>query len=428
MFGIETKKGITFCFLVFFAVFCNMRVAATDRKPHTNDINTLKHYTIMFPAEYDEIRPYSPEELPQIFEELIADPEFKAVIAHAFKDVPFEHIAMAMRASKSNLEFQKALVYPFVKGVIQKLSSGLTVSYENKEHMAHSLCISNHRDIIMDSAFLCIVFADTVDNTVEIAIGDNLLIRPWIKKLVRVNRSFIVQRSAGIREMLASSKRLSSYMHYTITERKQPIWLAQREGRAKDSNDRTQEGLIKMLSMYSREDIIDALKVLNIAPTTISYEYDPCDFLKAKEFQQKRDNPEWKKAPQDDLINMQTGMFGYKGGIHYHIADCINDEIDAIDRTLGKNEKTAAVARIIDRHIHKNYKFWPINYYYYELLTGDARFADKYTAEEKAKLDAYMQGQIEKIDLPNRDDDFCRTKILEMYANPVINYLKATEE
>ena len=382
----------------------------------------------MFPAEYDEIRPYSPEELPQIFEELIADPEFKAVIAHAFKDVPFEHIAMAMRASKSNLEFQKALVYPFVKGVIQKLSSGLTVSYENKEHMAHSLCISNHRDIIMDSAFLCIVFADTVDNTVEIAIGDNLLIRPWIKKLVRVNRSFIVQRSAGIREMLASSKRLSSYMHYTITEREQPIWLAQREGRAKDSNDRTQEGLIKMLSMYSREDIIDALKVLNIAPTTISYEYDPCDFLKAKEFQQKRDNPEWKKAPQDDLINMQTGMFGYKGGIHYHIADCINDEIDAIDRTLGKNEKTAAVARIIDRHIHKNYKFWPINYYFYELLTGDARFADKYTAEEKAKLDAYMQGQIEKIDLPNRDDDFCRTKILEMYANPVINYLKAIEE
>lgn len=427
MFGIETKKGITFCFLIFFAVFCNMRVAATDRKPNTNDFNTLKHYTIMFPAEYDEIRPYSPEELPQIIEELIADPEFKAVIAHAFKDVPFEHIAMAMRASKSNLEFQKALVYPFVKGVIKKLSSGLTVSYENKEHMAHSLCISNHRDIIMDSAFLCIVFADTVDNTVEIAIGDNLLIRPWIKKLVRVNRSFIVQRSAGIREMLASSKRLSSYMHYTITERKQPIWLAQREGRAKDSNDRTQEGLIKMLSMYSREDIIDALKVLNIAPTTISYEYDPCDFLKAKEFQQKRDNPEWKKAPQDDLINMQTGMFGYKGGIHYHIADCINDEIDAIDRTLGKNEKTAAVARIIDRHIHKNYKFWPINYYFYELLTGDARFADKYTAEEKAKLDAYMQGQIEKIDLPNRDNDFCRTKILEMYANPVINYLKAIE-
>ena len=382
----------------------------------------------MIPAEYDEIRPYLPEELPQVFEELIADPEFQAAMGYAFQGMPFEQIATAMRASKTNLEFQKALVYPFLKGVIQKLSSGITVSYDNKEHMAKSLCISNHRDIIMDSAFLCIVFVETVGNTVEIAIGDNLLIRPWIKKLVRVNRSFIVQRSASIREMLASSKRLSSYIHHTITERNQPIWIAQREGRAKDSNDRTQEGLIKMFSMYSGGDIIDALKVLNIAPTTISYEYDPCDYLKAKEFQQKRDNPEWKKSPMDDLINMKAGMFGYKGGIHYHIADCINDEIDAIDRSLGKNEKTATVARIIDKHIHSNYKFWAINYYFYELLTGDTRFADKYTAEEKAKLDAYLQGQVAKVDLPDRDDEFCRTKILEMYANPVINYLKATEE
>lgn len=382
----------------------------------------------MIPAEYDEIRPYLPEELPQVFEELIADPEFQAAMGYAFQGMPFEQIAAAMRASKTNLEFQKALVYPFIKGVIQKLSSGITMSYDNKEHMAKSLCISNHRDIIMDSAFLCIVFVETVGNTVEIAIGDNLLIRPWIKKLVRVNRSFIVQRSASIREMLASSKRLSSYIHHTITERNQPIWIAQREGRAKDSNDRTQEGLIKMFSMYSSGDIIDALKVLNIAPTTISYEYDPCDYLKAKEFQQKRDNPEWKKSPMDDLINMKAGMFGYKGGIHYHIADCINEEIDAIDRSLGKNEKTAAVARIIDRHIHSNYKFWAINYYFYELLTGDTRFADKYTADDKAKLDAYLQGQIAKVDLPNRDDEFCRTKIIEMYANPVINYLKATEE
>ena len=381
----------------------------------------------MIPSEFDEIRPYLPEELPQIYEELIADPEFQAVMGYVFKDIPFEHVAAKIRGCKTNLDFQVNMVLPFLQQVLAKLSTGLTMSIENKENLAKSLCISNHRDIIMDSAFLCMVLVQNTGNTVEIAIGDNLLIRPWIKKLVRVNRSFIVQRSASIREMLASSKRLSSYMHHAITDRQQPIWIAQREGRAKDSNDRTQEGLIKMMSMYSSDDIIDALKVLNIAPTTISYEFDPCDYLKAKEFQQKRDNPEWKKAPQDDLINMKAGMFGYKGGIHYHVADCINDEIDAIDRSLGKNEKTAAVARIIDKHIHKNYKFWPINYYFYELLTGDARFADKYTAEDKAKLDMYLQGQIEKVDLPNRDNEFCRTKILEMYANPVINYLKACE-
>ena len=380
---------------------------------------------MMIPAEYDEIRPYVAEEIPQICEELIADPEFRAVIGYAFKDVPFDYLAAKMRAAKNNIEFQKAIIYPFMQIVLQKLSNGLTVSIENKERMKESLCISNHRDIILDSAFLCVVFIEEIGNTVEIAIGDNLLIRPWIKKLVRLNRSFIVQRSASIREMLASSKRLSSYMHHTITERHQPIWLAQREGRAKDSNDRTQEGLIKMLSMYSNGDIIDALMELNIAPTTISYEYDPCDYLKAKEFQQKRDNPEHKKAPSDDLENMKVGLFGYKGCIHYHIADCINEEIDKIDRSLGKNEKTAAVARIIDHHIHRNYKFWPINYYCYELMTGDAQFADRYTAEEKAKVEAYLQGRVEMIDLENRDNEFCRTKIIEMYANPVKNYLEA---
>lgn len=382
----------------------------------------------MIPAEFDEIRPYLPAELPQIFEELIADPEFQAVIGYAIKDIPFEHVAMAMRASKDNLAFQKAIIYPFLQGIVQKLTSEFSLSYENIDNLKKSLCISNHRDIIMDSAFLSILLVDVIGNTVEIAIGDNLLIRPWIKKLVRVNRSFIVQRSASIREMLASSKRLSSYIHHAIAERQQPVWIAQREGRAKDSNDRTQEGLIKMLSMYSNGDIIDALMELNIAPTAISYEYDPCDYLKAKEFQQKRDNPEHKKSPGDDLENMKVGMFGYKGGVHFHVADCINAEIDAIDRSLGKNEKTAAVARIIDKHIHRNYKLWPINYYYYELLTGDTRFADRYTAEDKAKLDAYMQDRISKVDLPNRDDEFCRIKILEMYANPVKNYIIATEE
>ena len=331
-----------------------------------------------------------------------------------------------MRNSKTNVDFQKALVYPFLQGLLKKFSKGISLSYDNKEHLKNALCISNHRDIILDSAFLCLLMVDHIDNTVEIAIGDNLLIRPWIKKLVRVNRSFIVQRSASIREMLASSKRLSSYIHHTITEREQPIWIAQREGRAKDSNDTTQEGLIKMLSMYSSGDIFDALKELNLSPTTISYEFDPCDYLKAKEFQQKRDNPAHKKSPMDDLINMQTGLFGYKGAIHYHIAERINDKIAALDKEMPKNEKTTAVARIIDKTIHSNYKLWPVNYYYYELLTGDAQYADKYTQEEKAELDKYLAERIALVDLPQKDETFLRTKILEMYANPLINYKKAT--
>lgn len=379
------------------------------------------------PAEFDEIRPYMSHELPEVYEELIADPEFQAAMGYAFKQIPFEQIAAMMRGASTTLEFQKAIVYPFVKGLIAKFSKGISLTCDNEKNISNALCISNHRDIILDSAFLCILLVEQIDNTVEIAIGDNLLIRPWIKKLVRLNRSFIVQRSASIREMLASSKRLSSYIHHAVTERKQPVWIAQREGRAKDSNDTTQEGLIKMLSMYSSGDILDALKEINIAPTTISYEFDPCDYLKAKEFQQKRDNPEHKKSPMDDLINMQTGLFGYKGAIHYHIADVINDKIDALDRAMNKNEKTAAVARIIDNTIHKNYRFWPVNYYFYEQLTGDTQFADKYTAADKEQLEAYMAAQIAKIDLAEKDEAFLRTKILEMYANPLINYLKTQE-
>lgn len=381
----------------------------------------------MIPAEFDEIRPYMPEELPAAYEELIADPEFKAVLGYVFPQIPFEQVAAMIRGCKTNIEFQKTLVRPFLEGLLKKYSAGLTSEIENVESIKNALCISNHRDIILDSAFLNLVFVGHIDNTVEIAIGDNLLIRPWIKTLVRVNRSFIVQRAPSIREMLASSKRLSSYMHYAVSERNQPVWIAQREGRAKDSNDATQEGLIKMLSMYSGDDIVDALKVLNITPVTISYEFDPCDYLKAKEFQQKRDNPEHKKSPFDDLQNMQTGLFGYKGAIHYHVADVINDEIDKIDRSLTKNEKTAAVARIIDGVLHKNYRFWPVNYYFYELLTGDTRFADKYTEEDKAKLEAYLAERISKVDLPDKDEAFLRTKILEMYANPLINSLKVND-
>ena len=379
------------------------------------------------PAEFDDIRPYSPEELPAIFEELIADEEFKEMMTRAFPQLSYEQISGAMRGCKTNLEFQVALVKPFLYGLLDKLSKGLTLSYDNKEQLSNALYISNHRDIILDSAFLDILLVEEIKNTVEIAIGDNLLIRPWIKKLVRVNRSFIVQRSLTMRELLASSKRLSSYIRFAIADKKQPVWIAQREGRAKDSNDFTAESVLKMLAMHSPGDPMEALKALNIAPTAISYEFDPCDYLKAKEYQQKRDNPEHKKSPFDDLLNMQTGLFGYKGHIHYHVAKCINDDLDALDPNLGKGEKFAAAAQIIDSAIHSNYRFWPVNYYFYELLTGDTRFADKYTAEEKAALEAYLAGQLQKIDLPNKDEAFLRGKILEMYANPVKNYIKATE-
>jgi hypothetical protein len=265
-------------------------------------------------------------------------------------------------------------------------------------------------------------------NTVEIAIGDNLLIYPWIKKIVRINKSFIVKRGLGLREQLKSSMLMSSYMHFAITQKHENIWIAQRQGRAKDSNDRTQDSILKMMVMAGEGDIIDRLKEMNLVPLSLSYEFDPCDYLKAKEAQQKRDDENFKKSEADDLTNMQIGIYGYKGHIHFQTAACLNDELDEIkSRNLPKTEVFTVIAELIDKYIHQNYKLYPCNYIAMDTLNGEAKFADKYTDEDKAQFEAYLNKQMDKIDLPNKDMDFLRHYMLTMYANPAINHLKAIE-
>ena len=294
------------------------------------------------PEEFDEIRPYDPEELPAIFEELIADPEFRAAAEQVLPEVPYEEACNRLRRCRTNLEVQQTFFYPLLHGIVDQCSDGLVLenSQSVDKRVPHTF-ITNHRDIVMDSAFLSISLLDNgFGNTMEIAIGDNLLIRPWIKKLVRVDKAFIVQRSVSLRQMLASSARLSRYMHYAIATKHENIWIAQREGRAKDSNDRTQDSILKMMAMGGEGSIIDRLKQLNLVPTALSYEYDPCDFLKAQEFQQKRDIEGFKKSPKDDLVNMQTGIFGYKGRICFRVAGPLNDclEVRAVSHVIQRLE------------------------------------------------------------------------------------------
>ena len=374
--------------------------------------------------EFDEIRPYHDEELPQIFEELIADPAFREAASTVMPGVPFEMLAQKMRACKTKLDFQKAFCYELLWKLAQDTTDGLTLDHTAlPDKQAAYTYISNHRDIILDSGFLSILLVDQGMDTVEIAIGDNLLVYPWIKKFVRVNKSFIVQRALSMRQMLESSERMSRYMHYTIGEKKQSIWIAQREGRAKDSDDRTQDSVLKMLAMGGEGDIIERLMEMNIAPLAISYEYDPCDFLKAQEFQLKRDNPEYRKTTADDLKNMQTGLFGYKGRVHFHAGICINDVLAEIDRSLPKQELFASISTLIDKRIHANYRIYPNNYIAYDLLLEGTAFAEHYTEEDKERFTAYIDRQLSRIDIPNKDLLFLREKLLLMYANPLKNYL-----
>lgn len=378
------------------------------------------------PSEFDAIRPFEPEELPEVMERLIADPQFRMVMGYVFADVSFDALAAKMRQCKDNLSFQYTFPYVFLKQLIAKASTGCDMDHSSIDLNKRYTFISNHRDIVLDSALLDVLLFDAkCTTTCEIAIGDNLLAAPWIKDLVRVNKSFIVERSAGIREMLASSKRLSEYMHFVIAHKHENIWIAQREGRAKDSNDRTQEALLKMMAMGGEGSVADRLRQLHLVPLAISLEYDPCDWLKAREFQLKRDIEGWKKTRQDDVESMRTGIMGYKGQIHYHCAPCIDSFLDTLSADMPKGEVFAALAQHIDKCIHANYRLYPNNFIALDKLNGNDEHANRYTADDKARFEQYISGQLAKIDIPGKDEQFLMTRMLEMYANPAINHLKA---
>lgn len=371
---------------------------------------------------FDAIRPFEPEELPEVFERLLGNAQFAQVVAYVFKDVPFDMLAQKMRACKTNLEFQVAFCYPFIKGLLQKASLGCDMNVDAIDMEKRYTFVSNHRDIVLDSALLDVLLVDAgCKTTCEIAIGDNLLSLPWVKDLVRINKSFIVERSVSLRQMLLSSKRLSDYMHLVIAQKHDNVWIAQREGRAKDSNDRTQESIIKMMVMGGEGSLVERLKGLHIVPLAISYEYDPCDFLKAQEFQLKRDIADWKKGPMHDVVSMQTGIMGYKGHIHYDAAPCIDAWLDTLDPDMPKADFFKAVATHIDEEVFRRYRLYPSNYVALDELEGTTAHADRYTAEQKAQFDGYIAQQMAKIQLPDKDEAFLRERLLTMYANPARN-------
>ena len=371
---------------------------------------------------FDAIRPFEPEELPEVFERLLGNAQFAQVVAYVFKDVPFDMLAQKMRACKTNLEFQVAFCYPFIKGLLQKASLGCDMNVDAIDMEKRYTFVSNHRDIVLDSALLDVLLVDAgCKTTCEIAIGDNLLSLPWVKDLVRINKSFIVERSVSLRQMLLSSKRLSDYMHLVIAQKHDNVWIAQREGRAKDSNDRTQESIIKMMVMGGEGSLVERLKGLHIVPLAISYEYDPCDFLKAQEFQLKRDIADWKKGPMDDVVSMQTGIMGYKGHIRYDAAPCIDAWLDTLDPDMPKADFFKAVATHIDEEVFRRYRLYPSNYVALDELEGTTAHADRYTAEQKAQFDGYIAQQMAKIQLPDKDEAFLRERLLTMYANPARN-------
>ena len=377
--------------------------------------------------DFDDIRPYLPEELPAVYERLFRDEEFCKVLGYIMPGVPLEIIKSQMMSCKTSLDFQKVFCYTFLEQLLQRASTGISMDTEAVDLKQRYTFISNHRDIVLDSAFLDMLLVDAgCDTTCEIAIGDNLLSRPWVRDLVGVNKAFIVQRSLPRLQLMRASIQLSEYMHFVINEKNDNIWIAQREGRAKDSNDRTQVAILKMMTLGGEGSIIERLRQLHLVPLSISYEYDPCDYLKAREFQLKRDIEGWKKTAEDDVLSMKTGILGWKGQIHYHCAPCIDDFLLSLPADMPKNELYECIATHIDQEIHRYYMLYPNNYIALDILNDNSSFANKYTEEDKATFEKYLEGQLAKItDVENKDEDFLRECILTMYANPTINHLTA---
>lgn len=377
---------------------------------------------------FDDIRPLNNDEVPEAIESLIASEGFKNALRYIMPGLDWDVFSHEMRKCKTKEEFKSTFSYNAVMTIAKSSTFSLTISGRSRlpQNKAFTF-ISNHRDIVLDVAFLNVLLYDIGQKLTQVAIGDNLLIHSWIDTLVRLNNSFIVKRGISVRQVFEASKKLSAYIHHTIKDTKESLWIAQREGRAKDSNDYTQNSVLKMLSMGGDGDMLTNLMSLNIVPIAISYEIDPCDYLKAWEFQLKRDNPAFVKSKQDDLLNMEVGILQNKGRVHFTIGSPINPSLEKLDPGLEKNELVTNIARIIDKEIYTHYRFYPCNYVAYDMLYNTLRFRTNYDQRDKMQFESYLRQQLNKIDIPDKDEVFLRTKLLEMYSNPLKNNINSEE-
>jgi 1-acyl-sn-glycerol-3-phosphate acyltransferase len=367
-----------------------------------------------------ELNIYTDAELRQAVQELFGYPAFLEGMK-SFLPPALNQLILQVKDGVANVyDFQKEIIVPFLDfiqetGITERTASGM----ENLHAQDRYLFMSNHRDIVLDSAFLNYILYEHGLPTSRIAIGDNLMVHRIAELLFRINKSFAVKRSGAPRELYEHSVQLSNYIRRSITEREDSVWIAQREGRAKDGNDRTHPGLLNMLSMSGKEDVTAHFRALHIVPVAISYEYDPCALLKTKEFLEKQAGGEVKKSFQNDIQHILLGLRGRKGRLHYHFGKPLDEELDILNTSANRKQQLEWTAEIIDRAIHRHYRLHPVNYIAHDLLTGSTQYAHLYSDEERWAQEQYFDDQIQQ--LPEDPDGTARNYLLAMYANPVIN-------
>lgn len=384
----------------------------------------------MIYEDFSDIAPYKDSEFKPKMAQLVKEPGFEHAIRYVMPDVDYPEFVKVLMAISTIDEFQKTIVAPFLEMLAMKTTSGITIGglEENCDKNKSYTFITNHRDIVLDASFLNIRLLKYGFPIAEVAIGNNLLIYDWITDLVKLNGSFIVKRGLKMIKALEAAKHLSAYIDYAINKKNKSVWIAQREGRAKDSNDLTQEGIIKMLAFAGDGNMVENLLAINITPIAISYEYDPNDYLKAREFLMRKNDPEFKKSQRDDLFSMETGLLQFKGHVHFEVGKCINSELEKLKGISDKSEIIKCACAAIDRSIHSGYKLYPINYIAADKLNKSSQFAKYYTEQEVFDFENYISNQLAKCDLTDISEDdysFMYDMMLVMYANPVKNKMAA---
>ena len=372
-------------------------------------------------SKFDSIRPYYDSEVNEALQSSLHHPMMKALMNFTFPELDDEVWKEQLKRTHSIRDFQINFVYQSIQRVLEKSSEGLTTSgFEKLEPNTSYLFISNHRDIILDTSLLNVSLFDHGLVMTASAIGDNLVKKDFLLKLSKLNRNFLVQRGLSPRELLQSSKLMSEYMYHLLSKENRSVWIAQREGRTKDGNDATHQGVLKMVAMASDEkNCMDYFRKLKVVPVSISYEYDPTDALKMPQLMALANDEVYIKEKNEDFITLLSGIIGQKKRIHIHIGDVLEKEYDAIiAETNNSNKQIQALAQVIDDSILQSYKLWPTNYIAYDILNNSERFSNYYSDKEKQLFERRLEL---KIDTEN---EVLREGFLAMYANPVVNKMK----
>jgi 1-acyl-sn-glycerol-3-phosphate acyltransferase len=370
---------------------------------------------------FDAIRPFYDAEINAALLKVIDHPMMKALMNFAFPGVPDEIWKEQLSKTHSTRDFQSNFIYQALMQVLKKSSDGMTTSgFDTLEPNTSYLFISNHRDILLDTSLLnACLFENGLVMTAS-AIGDNLVKKAFLSTLAKLNRNFLVQRGLSPREMLQSSKLLSEYIGHLLLRENRSVWIAQREGRTKDGNDATHQGVLKMLGMGSDEpELMDYFKKIKIVPVSISYEYDPTDALKMPQLMAEANKEVYIKDKNEDFMTLMSGIMGQKKHIHIHVGKVLHEELDLIKGAFdNSNKQIQALAQTIDDSILQSYKLWPTNYIAYDVLHQTERYKHLYTENEKSLFERRLEMRIDE------NSSIQRAGFLAMYANPVVNQLK----